>query len=83
MESPVFACAFPTPPFTEMDPLNKQNDIQMKRTTFVAAKVAHLAEPVRPGGVALEVQGGAGSQDVADFNLLCVDRRGQHEEEGN
>ena len=59
-----------------------ENEIQMKRTTFVAAKVAHLAEPVRPGGVALEVQGGAGSQDVADFNLLGMDGNGgaQHEE---
>ena len=82
LERSVFACAFPTPPFTEMDPLNKQNEIQMTSTTFVAAKVAHLAEPVRPGGVALEVQGGAGSQDVADFNLLGMDGNGgaQHEE---
>lgn len=26
-ERPVFVCAFPKPPFTEMDPLNKQNEI--------------------------------------------------------
>lgn len=83
-EGPVFVCAFPTPPCTEMDPLNKQNEIQMTRTTLRRsnAKWAHLAEPVRPGRVALEVEGGAGSQDVADFNLLGMNGNGgaQHKE---
>ena len=41
----------------------------------------HLAQPVRPGRVALEVQGGAGRQHVADFGLLCIDGFGQHEQE--
>ena len=65
-----------------MDPLNKQNEIEYDINNVRRSKVAHLAEPVRPGRVALEVEGGAGSQDVADFNLLGMDGNGgaQHEE---
>ena len=37
------------------------------------SKQTHLAQSVRPGRVALEVQGGAGSQHVADLDLLGLD----------